>query len=127
MVQRGVAPATNDILEQLKTKFPKRKNTVRWPDRNRIEGLRHLAKKTIVEMELDECCEDENLLEEDVKVADTPESLLELQKSIENDFQAVQVRWEDIVMVASRAKKSWSGTLSANTMALQGCSAEFLW
>ena len=28
-VQRGVAPATNDILEQLKTNFPKRKNTVR--------------------------------------------------------------------------------------------------
>ena len=68
-------------------------------------------KKTIVEMELDECCEDENLLEEDVKVADTPESLLELQKSIENDFQAVQVRWEDIVMVSSRAKKSSGGGL----------------
>ena len=55
MVQRDVAPATNDILEQLKTKFPNRGNTVHWPDTNRIEGLRNLVKKTIVEMELDEC------------------------------------------------------------------------
>ena len=32
--------------------------------------------------------------------------LKELQDSIENDFEAVQVQWEDIVKVASRAKKS---------------------
>ena len=29
-------------------------------------------KKTIVEMELDECCEDENLFKEDVKDVDIP-------------------------------------------------------
>ena len=39
------------------------------------------------------------------------ESLSELKESIENDFQAVQVNWEDIVKSALRAKKSTGGGL----------------
>ena len=39
------------------------------------------------------------------------DSLKELHESIENDFQAVQVQWEDILKVASRAKKSTGGGL----------------
>ena len=40
-----------------------------------------------------------------------PKSLSELKEAIENDFQAVQVNWEDIVRAASRAKKSTGGGL----------------
>ena len=39
------------------------------------------------------------------------ESLRELKESIDNDFQAVQVQWEDIVRSALRAKKSTGGGL----------------
>ena len=108
MVQRGVAPPTVTIVEQLKSKFPARKNTVRWPDKNRIDSLRSLVENTVVQMEVDECCQEKESFEESSGLR---ESLLELQKSIENDFQAVEVHWEDIVKVASRAKKSTGGGL----------------
>ena len=39
------------------------------------------------------------------------ESLRELKESIDSDFQAVHVQWEDIVRAASRAKKSTGGGL----------------
>ena len=45
------------------------------------------------------------------QIATVSESLEELQKSIEESFQAIQIQWEDVVRVASRAKKSTGGGL----------------
>ena len=92
MVQRGVAPTTNDIVKQLRTKFPKRKNEVSWPSQDEVEKLRTLIEKTAVSMEVDGCegDEKESVLKPEITV---PESLLKLRNSIKNDFQAVQVQW----------------------------------
>ena len=54
MVQRGVAPSTQNIIKQLKEKFPTRKRDVIWPDKNRIDILRNLVEKTVIEMDIDE-------------------------------------------------------------------------
>ena len=111
MVQRGVAPTTGDIVSQLKSKFPKRKNIVGWPGKKRVDHLRILIKgKAASDIDIDECEDEEKpavLSNERVK----SEALLEMKKSIENDFQAVHVHWEDILKVASRAKKSTGGGL----------------
>ena len=40
-----------------------------------------------------------------------PDSLRELQDSIEDNFQVVQIHWQDIFRVASSAKKSTGGGL----------------
>ena len=69
-----------------------------------------MVEKTVIEMEVDER-EDEKELFVSSDEGLVSDSLRELRKSIENDFQAVQVRWEDIVRVASRAKKSTGGVL----------------
>ena len=110
MVQRGVAPSTNDIIAQLSKKFPTRRRRVLWPDKDRIDELKSLVEKTCIEMDVDELedKEESKALKSEGLLS---ESLEELQKSIENDFQAVQVRWEDIFNVASRAKKSTGGGL----------------
>ena len=110
MVQRGVAPPTHDILAQLKRKFPPRSNRVSWPDKDRIAELRRLIEKPIVEMDVDESeGRNESTIDDTNRLV--TDSLQELKESIENDFQAVQVQWEDIVRVASRAKKSTGGGL----------------
>ena len=72
--------------------------------------LRNLVEKTVVAMDVDGCKVDEKepVVKPEIAVS---ESLLKLQKSIENDFQAVQIHWEDIVGVAKRAKKSTGGGL----------------
>ena len=54
MVQRGVAPSTDDIVAQLTEKFPPRRNRVSWPNKNRIDELRNLIEKTVIEMDVDE-------------------------------------------------------------------------
>ena len=105
MVQRGVASSTDNIITLLKAKFPLRKNQMMWPHKDRIAQLRDMIQKTLSEMEVDER-EDENELFVSSDLGLVSDSLLELPKSIENYFQAVQVRREDIVRVASTAKKS---------------------
>ena len=55
MVQRGVAPSTDEIVAQLSKKFPSRKSVVRWPDKEKIDDLRRLVEKIPIEMEVDEC------------------------------------------------------------------------
>ena len=67
--------------------------------------------KPNAEMELDECIQEEEQSYREVPKLVISESLLELKKSLENDFQAIQVHWEDIVLIASRAKKSTGGGL----------------
>ena len=109
MVQRGVAPSTDEIVAQLSKKFPSRKRAVRWPDKDRIDELRRLVEKVPIEMEVDECSNELDSTSEDRELAS--ESLRELQESIQNDFQAVQIHWEDIFKAASRAKKSTGGGL----------------
>ena len=115
MVQRGVAPSTDDIIAQLTTKFPTRKRRVQWPEKERIYELRNLVEKIVIEMDVDECMEECKEEEQKSAAVNTDpllsESLRELQDSIENNFEAVQVQWEDIVTVASRAKKSTGGGL----------------
>ena len=112
MVQRGVAPPTKKIISQLIEKFPHRKNRVSWPDKDRIGELRSLVEQATQGMDVDDCIMDEDdhckyAVKRNVELMS--ESLRELQKSVENDFQAVQVQWQDIVKVASRAKKSTGG------------------
>ena len=112
MVQRGVAPPTADIVDQLKAKFPVRRNEVCWPNHDRINHLRNLVEKTQTQMDLDD---DGSIEEEENSIGNSEESLtkslLDLQKSIQNDFQEVQIQWQDIVLAASRAKKSTGGGL----------------
>ena len=60
MVQRGVAPTTKDVITQLRTKFPLRKNKVSWPNKGRIEELRKMVEKAVVEIHVDECEEIED-------------------------------------------------------------------
>ena len=110
MVQRGVAPSTDDIIAQLRTKFPTRRRKVRWPSKERIKELRSLAEEVVTEMDVDECKgkEKSSVTNSDGLIS---ESLEELKRAIENDFQAVQVQWEDIFKVSSRAKKSTCGGL----------------
>ena len=55
MVQRGVAPPTENIISQLRTKFPRRRNKVKWPSKSRIEQLRSMVERTVSEMEMDAC------------------------------------------------------------------------
>ena len=110
MVQRGVAPSTQTIINQLKVKFPMRKREVIWPDKGRIDMLRNLVEKTVIDMDVDES-KDNRDTSVDNKGNLMSDSLLELQKSIEDNFQAIQVQWQDIVKVASRAKKSTGGGL----------------
>ena len=110
MVQRGVAPPTNEIVAQLSTKFPKRKKAVRWPGKDRINELRSLVEKMVIEMDVEDSSgnmKHSEVISEGLE----SESLRELKDSIDNDFQAVQVHWEDIVRAASRAKKSTGGGL----------------
>ena len=59
MVQRGVAPSTDDIIAQLTKKFPKRQRDVQWPNKDRIEGLRNLVEKIKINMNVDEHIEKE--------------------------------------------------------------------
>ena len=61
-------------------------------------------------MDVDECLSEHNNAMDDSEAL-ISDSLKELRGSIENDFQAVQVQWEDIFVVASRAKKSTGGGL----------------
>ena len=110
MVQRGVAPSTDNIIAQLTKKFPKRERAVSWPDINRINELRNLVEKMVSEMDVDERPDEPGISSSKIEGI-MSESLEELQKSIENDFQAVQVQWEDIFKSASRAKKSTGGGL----------------
>ena len=49
MVQRGVAPATDNIIAQLRRKFPVRRKKVRWPQKNRIMELRKLIEDMSIE------------------------------------------------------------------------------
>ena len=109
MVQRGVAPPTDDIVAQLRKKIPRRRNRVNWPNKERIDRLRNLVEKTELEMDLDEI--NEKGASSSWKPEVSCEWLLDLQHSIQNDFQAIQVQWEDIVLAASRAKKSTGGGL----------------
>ena len=110
MVQRGIAPSTQDIISQLRTKFPQRRNKVKWPSKSRIEQLRNMVERTVTEMEVDACYgRDGSSDSNDKDVLSQP--LRELQVAIENNFKAVQVQWEDIVKVSSRAKKSTGGGL----------------
>ena len=62
MVQRGVAPSTADIVDQLTAKFPERKNKVSWPNRDRIDHLRNLLEKKTIAMDLDDSIEKEDAL-----------------------------------------------------------------
>ena len=110
MVERGVAPPTKNIVSQLRSKFPQRKNRVSWPNKDRIERLKNLIEKTVAEMEVDECGDQSGHSIYNGQGV-IPDSLRELQKSIDNDFQAIQIQWEDIVKAASRAKKSTGGGL----------------
>ena len=55
MAQRGVVPPSENIISQLRAKFPRRKNQVSWPDKDRIEKLRNLTEKIVCEMDVDEC------------------------------------------------------------------------
>ena len=105
MVQRGVAPSSNEIIAQLTSKFPKRKKRVQWPDESRIDELRKVVEDIVVETDVDE---DDLKQETTTAHSDSllSESLKELHESIENDFQAVQIQWKDIFVVASRAKNS---------------------
>ena len=108
MVERGVAPPTKNIVSQLRTQFPRRKNRVSWPKKDRIEKLKNLVEKIVNEMEVDECKDqsERRIYNQEGLIL---ESLRELQKSIYNDFQAIQIQWEDIVKAASRPKKSTGG------------------
>ena len=54
MVQRGVAPSNDDIVAQLREKFPLRKNKVRKPNKDRIWRLRNLVEKTFPSMKVGE-------------------------------------------------------------------------
>ena len=69
-----------------------------------------MIEKTVQKMDVYDTME-----EEDASPANSnrplTESFIDLQKSLENDFQAVQVQWQDIVLAASRAKKSTGGGL----------------
>ena len=59
MVQRGVAPSTGNIIAQLTKKFPKRKRMVRWPSKDRIDELRNILEKTVIDMDVEEHIEEE--------------------------------------------------------------------
>ena len=52
MVQRGVASSTDAIVTQPGEKFPKREKTVRWLGKDRIDALRNLVEKIVIEMEV---------------------------------------------------------------------------
>ena len=110
MVQRGVAPSTDGIIAQLKKKFPTRARAVKWPDKDRIDYLRNLVEKVAIEMDIYEHTKGEPELSS-LEFGALSDTLRELKASIENDFQAVQVHWEDIFTAASRAKKSTGGGL----------------
>ena len=110
MVQSGVAPTTKDILAQLRSKFPRRRSGVNWPSEARIDELRNLVEKIAIEMDVDECASKGKNGDINPELS-VSQSMKELQKSIDDGFQAVQVSWEDIVRVASRAKKSTGGGL----------------
>lgn len=91
MVERGVAASTEKTIAQLTTKFPKRKRSVRWPDKDRIDELRRIVEGIVVEMDVDR---DDRKQEPNTVKSECfrSESLKELHESIENDFQAVQVQ-----------------------------------
>ena len=107
MVQRGVAPSTDSIVSQLMKKFPARRKAVCWPRRERIYELRKLIEEISIEKDVVRAGNIMDLSSKGVNI----ESLRVLRESIENDFQAVQVQWQDIVLAASRAKKSTGGGL----------------
>ena len=88
MVQRGVAPPTENILSQLRSKFPKRKNQVCWPNKDKIEKLRNLVEKIVIEMDVDECKDKTESASHKIESL-IPDSVMELKKSVDNDFQAV--------------------------------------
>ena len=50
MVQRGVPPSTDNIIAQLRRKFPRRRKLVRWPRKDRINELRALIEKISTEL-----------------------------------------------------------------------------
>ena len=73
----------------------------------RIDELRKLIEEITIERDANSTGNTKELTGRDLDI----ESLHDLKESIENDFQAVQVQWEDIVKAASRAKKSTGGGL----------------
>ena len=98
-----MAPPTDDIVAQLKEKFPPRKNKVSRANRDRIERLKNLVEIFFLNIDVGE-------VNGKAKISSN-NPLLDLQASIQNDFQAVPVQWQDIVLAASRAKKSTGGGL----------------
>ena len=72
--------------------------------------MKSLVEKVLTEMDVDKC-EGKQASAGLNSVSLMSESLEELQKSIENDFQEIHVEWEDIFNIASRANKSTGGGL----------------
>ena len=91
MVDRGVAPSTNDIIAQFKMKFPMRRKPVRWLKKQRINELRKLVERIAIYIDVDNA-------NADIKQSASQSgglnsaSLRELKESIDSDFQAVQVQ-----------------------------------
>ena len=77
-----------------------------WLGESAPKGIEKTAQK----MAVDDTMEEDNASPVNSNRPLT-ESFIDLQKSLENDFQAVQVQWQDIVLAASRAKKSTGGGL----------------
>ena len=73
--------------------------------------MRKLVEEIVEEMDVDggDLKEETTTIDAEGLISD---SLKELEKSIQDDFQAVQIQWEDILVVASRAKKSTGGGLN---------------
>ena len=76
--------------------------------KDRIDELRNLAEKIVSVMVVDERPDEPELSMTNIGGIKS-EALEELQRSMRNNFQAVQVQWEDIFKSASRAKKSTGG------------------
>ena len=114
IVNRGVATLTDDIVKQLKEKFPARARKVKWPKKERILELRRL-----MESKVGLCSESvkENMgsissvTETSMDIDESSSILTALQESSEFDFQSITVNWENIVQTASKAKKSTGGGL----------------
>ena len=89
MVQRGVAPPTDNIISQLKRKFPVRRKAIQWLRRERIDELSKLVKEIIaIERDVNPRINIKDLAGKELEA----ESFRYLKDQIENNFQAVQIQ-----------------------------------
>ena len=89
MVQRGVAPPTDNIISQLKREFPARRKDIQWLRRERIDELSKLVKEIIaIERDVNPRINIKDLTGKELEV----ESFRYLKDQIENNFQAVQIQ-----------------------------------